>query len=506
MANLSYTDHQQYNGVRPIGAAQDLASMRFWDVGTGNCNSMIDANGVHFLYFDFGGNGTGASSKNYPNPVPNFPSTGGTTHVLVSHWDNDHCNGVKKTPAFGNLTWLGTREDIAPRTKKDINARCTNLFLVPLGQADYKFVTTAGLEIEIVRCQGNHKVGGKKRKDRNDMGIALFVRKLSAAGLAVELMHIFAAANPNNMAGTAAAGGAIGADLYKNLVIQAAHNSVGGAANASAVVAAARAALAAPVVEIAARAVVAAQEFAVANPNNGAGTAAAARAIVGPDLAAHAYPRALAQAGEVQALVSPGNSAQVVATLVAALQPNPVTSPAALAVVAMVNHALTNGAPTHLTTLAAAGAHNDNPYILQVLEAARAFSAANGGAAPLLVAKAGLAGLSNPPRTSNAVLLTGDACYQAIPNCRAHPWDLLLAYHHGTYLCFTQGNNSSDPPLPAYSGHSRIVYSSGKRGNTKVHGHPNPKAINKYRQFGWDNELYTAAIGGARGDKDYVVP
>ncbi|NMO19210.1 hypothetical protein HPC49_16895 [Pyxidicoccus fallax] len=505
--NISPSKHADYNGFRPLLDTADATTVRFWDVGTGNCNTLINAAGQQFLFYDFGGNGTGNSSKTYPSPHPAFDFTANPTFI-ISHWDDDHVYSIKKFAAAGACQWIGPREDIAPKTLKVINSKCTNLrAYVSGGPAHYTFTTSTGIELKMVRCTGNpHGLNAADRKERNDTGIALFLYFHTPAWVAVDAMKRHATAHPGQKNATAAAAGGLGTDIYKNCVILAASDPLH--ADETAVVAAAQAALVQNPhpVKLMAQAVIAALDAAKATPLNAAAAAAAVQGITGNN-PAHRYLHGVWDAAQKAATNQPGNAAAVATDAKAALTPGLVTNPAAVAAVAMYEHALANVADLD-GTLAAAGAPGDNPYAMRVLAAAKE-ERKKLTATARSVALAGVDALSPPTTVRSAVLLTGDACYQSIPNALAHAWDVLEAYHHGSYLNFTQGTNSSTPPRPVLEGHSRIVYSSGKRGAMKVHGHPHADAINKYRQFGWAQarELYTASMPGApRGNRDYAIP
>jgi len=236
---------------------------------------------------------------------------------------------------------------------------------------------------------------------------------------------------------------------------------------------------------------------------------AKARAAAG--LSASSYVLDVAKAAEDAAL-EPGKAADAAyaaGKAKAALTKGGLANPAAVAAVDMFERALGGG--TVQETITAAGAHNNNPYLLQILGAAQRKSAETPMPGALAVAQAAILALSPATPNKIAVLFTGDAAYQSVPGCKANNWDVLLAYHHGTANEFT-ADDDPDPPLPVLKGHSKIFYCSGRKGATKVYGHPDADAITKYKKFGWTEGYFTThGYGGtlhnnSRGTRVYNVP
>lgn len=508
MKNVSAVHHANFNGASPIGAAETLASIRFWDVGTGNCNSLVNNAGQHYFYYDFGGNfKSGGGAKSYPNPIPAFDFTANPT-VLVSHWDGDHYYSLKKNHAAGAQAWIGTREDISGEGQKLLNAHCTNLRAIPkapTGLASYKFRTTGGVILKLVRCVPDP--GGTQSEGviRNNSGIALMIYLRTAAGISVRAV-VDAAAGGATINNTAAAAGALSNDIYKNLIVRAVTVAQGTAANPNDVVTAARGAIDAAPVKVMARAVIAAIEHAQANAADAAGTSLAAATAAGL-MGGDTYVAQVLLAAQNQSVLVANNAALVATAAKNALTlGGTVVNAAAVAAVAMVEHALANPVD-NAGTITAGGAHNNDPYIKQILEAAKKKAAEVVVPTARQVAQAAVDALSPAPKHRARVLLTGDAGFQAIPDSLTQPWDLLLAFHHGTKDEFT-----TLPPDPVLRDVSRIVYSSGKRGATKIYGHPHQNAINDYRGEGWTQEYYTTHgygnlnHGGGRGIRDINIP
>ncbi|MBL8219929.1 MAG: hypothetical protein JNL62_11910 [Bryobacterales bacterium] len=509
--------HADYNKFAIIGDDETLSKITFWDIGTGNCDSLHNAT-KPYLFYDFGGNfKAGGGSKTYPKTTPTFGFDASSVFI-ISHWDCDHFFSLKKATDAGDSKWIGTRENISKDGKTQLNKHCKQLFCFPkTDTAKHVFTSTGGLELQIIRCTGPSKkpTGTNKEiedKIRNDSGLALFLYVKTDAAKAVRAMQksmqakIDALALPDKTEMMTAAG-VLGTDIYKNLVIRAVQPLVAtGTVTAGDMVNAGIKALDAEDVRQMARVAAAALEQAKAAPGNA--VLVATKAKQADPISTSNYVTDVYKAAETAALLDGTNGAAAATAAKNALTKGGLANPAAVAAIAMLEKALAGGSVQE--TLAAA-VHGNNPYILQILGAAKRKSKETGPPTALEVAKAAIDALSPATPNKVAVLFTGDAAYQSVPGAAKHCWDVLLAYHHGTAVEFT-GTGDPAPPLPVLEGHSKIFYCSGRKGATKVYGHPDADAVKKYKDHGWTVDYYTthgygnSQHDGSRGTRTYTLP
>ena len=222
-------------------------------------------------------------------------------------------------------------------------------------------------------------------------------------------------------------------------------------------------------------------------------------------------------------VVKGSNTAAVVKAMVDTLDAatSSVRSADASAVLVKMKVRLLQNNPTNAALETAAEAPKAGEYYAhRVIKAIRAkIAALKATANPAAVLQAGVDLLDNVPKEwKTRVLLTGDACFQALPAVvlKSTEWDVLLAYHHGSRDNFVaepkkKQGNVSDPPVPVLKDISTIVYSAGRRASgSYVHKHPEQPAIDKYKNGGWTVELHThewpAKNSKARGDRTYKLP
>lgn len=506
-------DRPDYPDVRPFQLATRLHSIKFWDVGTGNCNGLYDTNGHPFIYYDFGGN-AGKGAKTYPGATPAFDYDDETV-FFISHWDNDHCYSIKKSNGARSSVWIGPRESIAPRTLRALLVLEALFVWSKTAPNERTYESDEGLKIAFHRLPGNPHGSSTVADRRNNTGISLVITQTRPSPVFTRLEAMKTAMNAPNASvqSVIQAAGATGTDFFVTwfvTTVQAQQT----ATTANQVVQAAT--------TLAQRLDLA---WAMASVATAAARAAALFGATAQSVhqAASLKAAAVRQHGLVQAIVTAAAQAATQPSATAADVWN--ATRAALGTVnrppsldtflAMLDFSLAN--PTDPAGTAQRGTPGNDPYVNHVIEAAHgaARDQANASNAAAVV-DAALAALIPPLEFTTRILLTGDGCYiahaRALPNFYDMPWDVLLAYHHGSYVDFAPKSrtsaNQSPAPRPALPGHSAIVYCSGLDRRTRVHGHPAPAALAKYRAAGWTNEFFTAAVEGTprRGDILYTLP
>lgn len=236
--NLSKKVHDLMNTFpRLLGVAEKVGKIKFYDVGTGNCNAIYNRAGTVLFYYDFGGNmGTGAQT--YPYRADPLVDAGDgklasafdcatTTSFVMSHWDNDHVYSLKAQPATKDRNWLGPREDIAPTTLDFVAKLGKNLRIWYTGDAGTKtYSTTGGVDVTLVRCRGNALQTSSKNDARNDTGITMImtVKTPTRAADAAKQIEEALKTSTTDAAAAALAGASVaGNDIYKECVVTAAN-------------------------------------------------------------------------------------------------------------------------------------------------------------------------------------------------------------------------------------------------------------------------------------------
>jgi hypothetical protein len=80
------------------------AVLKCFNVGQGNCVSLLNNSGEPLLYFDFGG-GFGRNKHTYPNDIY-FCFSFLKPTVVLSHWDTDHWESVNYFEEALNMKWI----------------------------------------------------------------------------------------------------------------------------------------------------------------------------------------------------------------------------------------------------------------------------------------------------------------------------------------------------------------------------------------------------------------
>jgi hypothetical protein len=107
-----------------------------FDVGQGNCNAIIDADGRIQAYYDFGYSTEG---DKFPTP-PLLPCFCDRPLIILSHWDQDHINLSKHVPECLTSEWLVPQQvhsDFATKLQKRIKNAGGILHTVPYGSPNH---------------------------------------------------------------------------------------------------------------------------------------------------------------------------------------------------------------------------------------------------------------------------------------------------------------------------------------------------------------------------------
>lgn len=158
----------------PPGSIEGLLVV---DVGQGNCNALVDCEGIPRLYFDMGGGVTGNRNTWPANSVG--LSCEASPPIILSHWDWDHWGAAFRDPLGVKTPWLAAQDLmwIVPRDRAlgVVHAAFLDVLVankkVLVWPDSLPAIRTPNLHVR--KCHG---------ADRNDSGLALIARLSGLAG------------------------------------------------------------------------------------------------------------------------------------------------------------------------------------------------------------------------------------------------------------------------------------------------------------------------------------
>lgn len=166
------------SNVLNTSAITRIDSVRFYDVGQGDCIGLETDEDVH-LYVDYGG------LLDHPDPTPNgvksrLPIKSGMS-IILTHWDWDHYNSAKyNQDAVDDAEWIVPRQLVGPRALKFASSlRRAACWPDSAGATAYRFNIGAKFQIQIEKCAASPTTSGQK-EDRNLTGLAVTIYKLDA--------------------------------------------------------------------------------------------------------------------------------------------------------------------------------------------------------------------------------------------------------------------------------------------------------------------------------------